>query len=343
MEKTGEGEFRGLYVEKRDEGNDSNVVRSIKTIALNEIGANEVRIQTRYSSINYKDALCAQGHPGVARTLPIVPGIDGAGIVLESNSPNFKPGDEVMVFHADFGTASNGGLAEIIQVPAEWVYSLPNGMGMGMGMSLQKSMSYGTAGYTAALSVEQLLKHGVAPESGRVLVTGATGGVGVLSIAILKKLGFEVVAVTGKPERHEWLKSLGATEVIGREDVCDSSSRPLLKGEWAGAIDSVGGKTLATVLRMTKPHGCVTACGLVGGSELETTVYPFILRGVSLVGIDTAGISRDYRTRLWEQLAGPFAIDDLAEITKTISLSDVPATIDNVLSGQHWGRTIVEF
>lgn len=330
-------EYQCLYVEKGPEESESQVIQSIKTIPINELSPNEVRIQTRFSSINYKDALCAQGHPGVARSLPIIPGIDGAGVVLDSNSPNFKIGDEVMVFHADFGTATNGGLAEVIQVPADWVYSLPEGM------SLRQSMSYGTAGYTAAQSIEQLLKHDVTPESGRVLVTGATGGVGILSIAILKKLGFAVVAVTGKPEREDWLKSLGAIEVVSREDVCDSSSRPLLKGQWAGAVDSVGGNTLATVLRMTKPHGCVTACGLVGGSELVTTVYPFILRGISLVGIDTAGISRDYRSQLWEQLAGPFAVDGLEEITNTVSLSEVTATIDKMLRGDHWGRTVVAF
>ena len=333
MNETSEREYQCLYVEK----NDSEITRSIKTLQLDECGVNEVRIQTRFSSLNYKDALCAQGHPGVARSIPIVPGIDAAGIVLDSNSPNFQKGDEVMVFHADFGTAANGGLAEKIQVPAEWVYTLPKGM------SLRQSMIYGTAGYTAAQSVGQLLKHDIVPKSGKILVTGATGGVGVLAIAILKKLGFEVVAATGKRERHDWLKSIGAAEVIGRDDVCDQSDRPLLKGMWAGAVDTVGGKMLATVLRMTRPHGCVTACGLVGGSELELTVYPFILRGVSLVGIDTAGISREYRTELWNQLAGPFAVDDLTGITNVTNLQNVTEIIDKILDGNHWGRTIVEF
>jgi len=323
---------RCLYIEKQD----SKVVRSIKDIALGDLGADEVQIQVQFSSVNYKDALCATGHPGVARKMPMVPGIDAAGVVLASNSTAVSEGDEVMVFHADFGTSANGGLSQVVNVPAEWVYPSP------VGMSARQSMIYGTAGYPAAQSVEKLLSHGLTPESGRIVVTGATGGVGVVAIAILNKLGFQVDAITGKADRHEFLQSIGASKVFGRDEIVSEPDRPMLKQRWVGAVDTVGGSSLANVLRFVQPHGCVTACGMVGGHELETTVYPFILRGVVLAGIDSAGISREHRARLWEQLAGPFAVDQLDELVTEVSLSEVTDVMDKLLCGQHCGRSIVK-
>lgn len=322
---------RCLFIEKED----SKVVRSLKDIALGELGDDEVQIQVQYSSVNYKDALCATGHPGVARKMPMVPGIDAAGIVVASNSPAVGVGQEVMVFHADFGTLADGGISQVIHVPADWVYTLPSGM------TAKQSMIYGTAGYTAAQSVEQLLSHGLTPDSGRLVVTGATGGVGVVAIAILNKLGFKVDAITGKRDRHQLLKSIGASEVFDRDEITGAPERPMLKGRWAGAVDTVGGSALSNVLRFIQPHGCVTACGMVGGHELETTVYPFILRGVVLAGIDSAGISREHRARLWEKLAGPFAVE-LGELVTEISLSEVTDVMDKLLASQHCGRSIVK-
>ncbi len=234
--------FKCLMV--RQSAADANeVTRGIELIGLDNLPAGDVVIETRYSSLNYKDALAATGHPGVARQLPHVPGIDAAGVVVSSMVPQIQLGDEVMVFHANMGTSVFGGYSQYIRVPADWVYHLPDGM------SMRQAMAYGTAGFTAAQSVLELIRHDVKPDSGEVVVTGATGGVGTFAVAMLAKLGYPVVAVSGKPERADWSKSLGAKEVLSRADMNDESSRPLLKARWAGAVDTVGGNTLATVLR----------------------------------------------------------------------------------------------
>ncbi len=246
-----------------------------------------VLVRIEYSALNYKDALASTGHPGVARRMPLVPGIDAAGVVANSEDPRFAVGDEVLIASAPFGTSEHGGWSGYANVPGDWVYKLP------AGFSCLEAVTWGTAGFTAAQSVERIVHMGIQPEHGPVLVTGATGGVGIFAVKLLNNLGYQVVASTGKLDKQDWLNEHGASQVVPREQLDDTSSTPLLKGQWAAAVDTVGGNTLATVLRSAQSHACVTACGLVAGHDLPLTVYPFILRGVSLCGIDSAGISRE--------------------------------------------------
>ncbi len=302
---------------------------------IHELPDGEVLIGVEYSSLNYKDALAATGHPGVARKFPHVPGIDAAGTVVESRSSNFARGDRVLVTGYDLGAGRWGGWAEYVRVPAEWVIPLPNGM------TLEQSMRYGTAGFTAALSVMTLQQHGVMPGSGEVLVTGSTGGVGCIAVQLLSTLGYSVTAVTGKQDRHDWLRQIGAQKIIGREEVDVAGGNPLLSARWTGAVDTVGGNTLATVLRTTNIGGCVTACGLVGGADLHLTVYPFILRGVTLAGIDTAWTAREKRLAIWNKHAGDWKLPQLEEISTTVSLSEIDGQVRRILSGQIAGRVVV--
>jgi acrylyl-CoA reductase (NADPH) len=303
--------------------------------SLSDLPEGEVLIRVAYSSLNYKDALAATGRPGVARKFPHIPGIDAAGEVAESSVPELRAGQKVLVTGYELGAGRWGGWGEYVRVPAEWVIPLP------AGMSLVESMRFGTAGFTAALSVDALKRHDITPQSGEVVVTGATGGVGCLAVAILAKLGYPVVAVTGKADQHDWLKQLGATRIIGRSDVDVQGGNPLLKSVWAGAVDTVGGNILATLLRSTQIAGCVTACGLVAGPELATTVFPFILRGVTLCGIDTGWTRRERRLELWRLLANEWKPDRLAEISKEVALKDVDEPVQRILAGGIVGRTVV--
>ena len=314
---------------------DGQVRREFRDLELNELAQDFVRVEIKYSSMNYKDALCATGHPGVARKLPIVPGIDAAGTVVQSNADRYPVGSEVMIFHADFGTKVNGGYTQFVDVHAEFAYILPNGL------SHRESMILGTAGFTAAQSVDELIKHSVDRDAGPVVVSGATGGVGSLAVKLLAKLGYEVVASTGKSEHHEMLKQLGANQVVDRTALNDTTETPLLKGQWAGAVDTVGGNTLATILRSTRPHGCVTACGLVGGVNLPITVYPFILRGVTLKGIDTASIDAEYRASIWDRLATAWKLDGLDALVTEIGLDGLDGQISAILKGSVSGRVVV--
>jgi acrylyl-CoA reductase (NADPH) len=302
---------------------------------LSELPEGEVLIKVAYSSLNYKDALAATGRPGVARKFPHIPGIDAAGEVAETSSPVFQKGQKVLVTGYDLGAGRWGGWAEYVRVPAEWVIPLPHGL------SLVAAMQLGTAGFTAALSVDAIKRHEITPQSGEVVVTGATGGVGCLAVSMLAKLGYTVVAVTGKADRHDWLKELGAARVIGRGEVDVKGGNPLLKSLWAGAVDTVGGNVLATLLRSTHIAGCVTACGLVGGPELPTTVFPFILRGVTLCGIDSGWTRRERRLELWRLMAGDWKPDRLAEVSTEIDLKDVDAPVQRILAGEIAGRTVV--
>ena len=318
---------------QRDE--DGKVSCGVETISLEDLPAGDVLIQVDCSSLNYKDALACQGHPGVMRTFPHVPGIDAAGRVAESCSANFQVGEEVLVTGYDQGSARWGGFSEYVRVPAEWVVPLPKGL------SIDEAMAYGTAGFTAAQSVAAIQHAGIDPDAGEIVVTGATGGVGSLSIGILAKLGYQVVAVTGKPEQEAMLRQLGAKRILARKEVDDTSNKPLLRSCWAGAVDTVGGNILSTVLRSTKYRGCVAACGLVAGHELPLTVYPFILRGVTLAGIDSANCPYEKRLAIWERLAGPWRIENLKKWTRSISLSEVPAEVEAMLSGKTFGRILV--
>jgi acrylyl-CoA reductase (NADPH) len=285
-------------------------------------------------ALNYKDGLAAAGNPGVARKFPLIPGVDAVGVVLESGDEQFSIGDEVLIGHAKFGTAHHGGFAKLARVPAGWVYRLP------AGLTPLDAVTLGTAGFTAARSVEKIVNHGIKPEDGDVLVTGATGGVGVLAVKLLAQLGYRVVASTGKVDKHEWLKRLGAAEVITREQTCNLSEAPLLKGRWAAIVDTVGGSTLASVLREADLHSCVTTCGNVAGTVLATTVFPFILRGITLCGIDSANTGRDDRIQVWNKLAGDWKMD-LGEIRSEVGLEGLPEEIMKILNGKIFGRSII--
>jgi putative YhdH/YhfP family quinone oxidoreductase len=321
------------YLVRKDAS--GNVAAGIERISLNDLPPGEVLIRVAYSSLNYKDALASQAHLGVVRSLPHVPGVDCAGAVVESTSSDYCPGDEVLVTGYDFGAGQWGGFAAFARVPAEWVVPLPSGL------SVRDAMIYGTAGFTAAQCVTAIVDRGIGSERGPVVVTGATGGVGSLAVAILAKIGYNVEAVTGKPEQHEWLRRIGASKVLNRSDVVDKTDRPLLSARWAAAIDTVGGQPLATILRSLQHRGCVAACGLVAGAELHTTVYPFILRGVTLVGIDSAKCPRPERLEMWRKLSDPWNIPQLHDIADEITLDELPDRVQKVLAGKIVGRTIV--
>jgi putative YhdH/YhfP family quinone oxidoreductase len=325
--------FRG-YVVRRTESKD--VVSSIEDITTADLPPGDVLIRVHYSALNYKDALAATGHPGVARKLPHIPGIDAVGRVVESASKELRPGDEVLVTSFELGSGQWGAWAEFIRVPAEWVIPLPEKL------SPEDAIIYGTAGLTAGPGVEILQHHGVTPEGGEVVVTGATGGVGTMAVRLLAGLGYQVAAVSGKKERESWLRDLGAARVLPREKMIDTSDRPLLSATWAGAIDTVGSVMLATILRSTKLGGCVAACGLVGGADLPTTVYPFILRGVTLAGIDSGWISRERRTEVWRKLAGEWKVKHLGSIAEHIPLAKVEEYVPEILAGKIAGRIVVD-
>lgn len=324
--------FRCFLVEKDAAG---TLRRGVTQRPLGELPAGDVLIRVECSSLNYKDALAAEAHPGVVRKLPHVPGIDAAGTVAESSDPRFNPGDRVIVTGYEFGSGQWGGWAEYVRVPADWVVNLP------AGLSPRETMILGTAGFTAAQCVQAIELNGVTPAAGEIVVTGATGGVGCLAVKLLARLGYSVVAVTGKPQLESRLKSWGAARIIGRGDVLNTTDRPLLSAKWAGAVDTVGGQTLATLLRETKPNGVVSACGLVGGADLPLTVHPFILRGVMLAGIGSALLPMDRRLEIWRKLGHEWKLADLEELATEVNLDGVEASIQHILKGEIVGRTLV--
>lgn len=321
------------YVVRKDSAD--RVTCHVEPIAVEMLPPGEVLVRVAYSSLNYKDALACQGHPGVVRTFPHVPGIDCAGAVVESASPAYRAGDQVLITGYELGAGQWGGFAALVRVPADWVVPLP------AGLTLRDVMIYGTAGFTAAQSVTAIVDRGILPESGPVIVTGATGGVGCVAVAILAKLGYEVAAVTGKRDREDWLRWLGAKTILDRSDVVDETERLLLPSIWAAAVDTVGGRPLATILRSTQHRAVVAACGLVAGLEIPMTVYPFILRGVTLAGIDSAKCPRPERLAMWQKLAGPWRVDQLAELAEETTLDDLPDRVHRILAGQIVGRTLV--
>jgi acrylyl-CoA reductase (NADPH) len=316
-------------------GADGRVSAGVAAITLDDLPPGDVLVRVAYSSLNYKDALACQGHPGVVRSFPHVPGIDCAGTVVESSSNDYRPGDEVLITGYELGASHWGGFSAFVRVPAEWIVPLP------AGLSLREAMIYGTAGFTAAQCVSAIEHHGIGPGRGPVVVTGATGGVGSTAVAILAKLGYEVAAVTGKADQHQWLRRLGAKTILSRDDVWDDSDRPLLPARWAAAVDTVGGRPLATILRSIEHRGCVAACGLVAGADLELTVYPFILRGVTLAGIDSAKCPLPERLAMWQKLSGPWRVEQSNEIADEITLDELPELVQSILAGQVVGRTLV--
>ena len=293
-----------------------------------------VAVEVHWSSVNYKDGLAATPTGKVARIDPIVPGVDLAGVLLD-DTPDAPAGSEVIVHGYDLGVARHGGFAEYARVPAEWVVPLPTGL------TLREAMVFGTAGYTAAQSVIALEEHGVAPGSGPVLVTGATGGVGSTAVGMLARLGYEVVASTGKPAEADWLRELGAADVIDRAELSTEGGRPLDSMRWAGAVDCVGGTTLANVLARIQYGGSVAASGLTGGNSLPVTVLPFILRGVNLLGIDSVQTPLARRREVWARMATDLKPAGLAEIGHDIGLADLDATLTEILAGGATGRSIV--
>lgn len=321
------------FMVRKDEA--GKVTAGVEAITPADLPPDEVLIDVDYSSLNYKDALASQGHPGIVQQFPHVPGIDCAGTVVESRSPQFKAGDEVLVTGYDLGAGHWGGYSRYVRVPAEWIVPLP------AGLTLRESMIYGTAGFTAAQCVTAIVERGIKPERGPVVVTGATGGVGSLSVAILAKLGYEVAAVTGKPGERSWLHRLGAAKILDRHEVLDASDRPILGARWAAAVDTVGGKPLATIVRSLDHRGCVAACGLVAGTDVPLTVYPFILRGVTLAGIDSAKCPRPQRMEIWQKLSGPWRLDLLDDVAEMTTLDTLPKSIAEILAGEIVGRMLV--
>lgn len=318
VRETDEGQFAG-HVEEKD---------------VADLPAGDVLVRVRYSALNYKDALSASGNRGVTRRYPHTPGIDAAGVVEESTVAEFAAGDPVVVCGYDLGMNTPGGFGQYIRVPAEWVMRLTPDL------TLKESMMLGTAGFTAGLCIHEMART-VQPHHGEVLVTGATGGVGVFAVGILSKLGYAVVAVSGKSDAAAILKPLGATEIIDRRAFTSGSARALLQGRWAGVIDTVGGEILATAIKSTQSAGVVTCCGNAASPELPLNVYPFILRGVTLIGIACQNCPLPIRQGILSKLANEWRLDQLEALCDEISLSQLSDTIQRMLQGQHSGRTVV--
>lgn len=296
---------------------------------------NQVLIKVLYSSINYKDGLSSIGNKGVTREYPHTPGIDAAGIIIKSQDTKFNPGDKVIVTGQNFGMSLDGGFQEYAIVPSVLPILLPDSL------TLEEAMVYGTAGLTAAMSVYKLIQHGIKPEDGSILVTGATGGVGSNCVEILSKLGYTVTAATNKSSEKEKLIQMGATEIIASDEINDTSTRPFLKSQWIAALDTVGGNILSTAIRSLKYGGCVTACGNVAGGEFTTSVYPFILKGITLYGIDSVECPTYYREMIWHKLATDFHAKKTPDVITKINLEALPIHLEKILKGKMVGRTIV--
>lgn len=305
-------------------------------LSLDDLDPGEVVIRSSYSSVNYKDALAGTGKGRVIRRFPCTGGIDVAGVVASSSDPAFKAGDEVLVTGYGMGVSHDGGFAEYVRVPAAWVVPLPQGL------SLYDAMALGTAGFTAALSIHRMEQNDLRPENGPVIVTGATGGVASLAIAMLARLGYRVVALTGKDHEHDYLRSLGAAEILSRQQL-EMGTRPLEKSQWAGAVDSVGGETLAWLTRTMLQNGVIASFGNAGGAELNTTVMPFILRGVRLLGVDSAATEMPLRLNIWQRLASELHPDTLGKIAHSVPFERLPETFDALLQGNSHGRTVIQF
>ena len=324
--------FKAMVV---SETADQKFTREIRQKEFSDLPAGELLIEVKYSSLNYKDALSASGNKGVTRKYPHTPGIDAAGVVVTSSTSQFGAGDQVIVTGFDLGMNTAGGFGQYISVPASWAVKMPQGM------TLKESMAYGTAGLTAALCVMRLMAFGLTKDSGEVLVTGATGGVGSVAVGILAKLGFNVVAATGKTDKKDFLTQLGAKAIISRDEANDTSGRPLQKGRWAGVVDAVGGNILATAIKSAKYGGLVAACGNAMSADLAVSVYPFILRGVSLLGVDSVEVPMNTRLRTWQKLAQDWKLD-VSGFVSECALEELSPKIDLVLKGGIRGRVVVD-
>ena len=307
----------------------------LETLQLDDLAPGDVTIHAHYSSVNYKDALAATGKGRIMRRFPLVGGIDVAGVVSTSADRRFKPGDEVLVTGCGLGEDHDGGFAEVVRVPADWVVPLPDGL------SLYDAMAIGTAGFTAALAIDRMEQNGLQPDSGAVIVSGASGGVGSFAIDLLFTRGYEVVALTGKPEAAEYLRGLGADSLLDRRTLV-LGERPLEQARWGAAIDNLGGPVLAWLTRTVRPWGTIASIGMAGGIELTTTVMPFILRGVSLLGITSANCPMARRHRVWQRLASDLRPAHLPEIVaEVVTLEELPGVFERLLGDRHQGRTVV--
>jgi putative YhdH/YhfP family quinone oxidoreductase len=324
--------FKALLVEQPEK---KVFNRSIVTRSLDDLPEGELVVKVHFSSLNYKDALSAIGNPGVTRNFPHTPGIDAAGEVVSCDDGAFQPGDQVIVTSYDLGMETDGGFGQLIRVPSRWALKLPEGL------RLKESMMLGTGGLTAALSLQELVENGVKPEDGPILVTGATGGVGSLAVAMLGKAGYSVVAVTGKLDQEDYLKGLGAERVISRDTLMNGSERPMMKTTWAGAVDCVGGELLAAALKSVKYGGVVTCCGLVGSPDLNVNVFPFILRAVRLIGIDSAECPMEKRIAVWQKLAGEWKPDNLTAMVEEVGLDALEEKIQAMLKAQLKRKVLV--
>lgn len=325
--------FTAMLVEKTGE---KQYARSIVTRSVDDLPAGDLLVRVHYSSLNFKDALSATGRPGVTKNYPHTPGIDAAGEVVECAGGAFSPGDPVIVTGFDLGMNTAGGYGQYIRVPSAWAVKLP------AGLSLRESMILGTAGFTAGLSVWKLAAAGVKPDAGDILVTGATGGVGSIAVAILAKAGYRVVAATGKAAEKDYLLALGAAEIIGRDEVLAGSERPMMKERWAGVVDVAGGETLVAAIKATRYGGAVTCCGLVASAELNLNVFPFILRGVSLIGIDSVQCPMEPRLQVWSKLAAEWKPEQLETAATEVTLERLEEKIHGILKGEVKGRVLVK-
>ncbi|SDI90276.1 acryloyl-CoA reductase [Natribacillus halophilus] len=325
--------FHALVAEKVND----NVQVNVKTLTEDDLPEGDVLIRVHYSSVNYKDGLATLAKGNVVTGYPIVSGIDLAGVIEDSQDNRYQAGQEVIVTTYDLGVSQHGGYSEYARVPADWVVPMPTGL------DARSAMIYGTAGFTAASSVNQIEDGGIMPEDGEVLVTGASGGVGSLAVAMLAKRGFQVTASTGKKEAREELQALGVTKIVSREDVQPEKIRPLDKGRWAAVVDPVGGQTLAYALSTTKQHGIVALSGMTGGTLFKGNVFPFILRGVQLRGIETGYLNTEQRQHIWQRLSSDLYIQDkFTGMVHEYSLEQLPDAFDTILKAQMRGRAIVK-
>ena len=310
---------------------------SVQVKSLDFLPDNNTLIKVKYSSLNYKDALSASGNKGVTRSYPHTPGIDAAGIIEETSSKKFKKGDEVIVTGYDMGMNTFGGFGEFIKVPEEWIIKKPSNL------SLSESMAFGTAGLTAGLCLRKLLQHGLKPDDGKVFVSGVTGGVGIISLMLFSKLGFEVTAITGKMNEKDLLIDLGANEVIDRNDLDVDLVSPLQKPIYSGGIDAVGGKILSNLICSTTQRAAIACCGMVGGLSLDTSIFPFILRGLSLFGIDSAESLLEVKEEVWKSFSSEWKLENIDQNIKNISLDELPIEIEKILNGKQIGRVRVVY
>jgi len=324
--------FNALIVSKNNNGEYKS---EISQKEIKDLPPGDVLIKVQFSSLNFKDALSAKGNKGVTKQFPHTPGIDAAGIVEESDSPLFKTGDKVLVTGFDLGMNTSGGFAEYIRVPAKWIIKCP-----GL-MALKEAMALGTAGLTAGLCVDTLFQVGITPAFGPILVTGASGGVGSIAVSLLSQLGFDVHAGTGSIEHEDYLRELGAVAIVSREQMLDGSDKTLLKEKWGGVVDTVGGDILFNAIKATCYGGSVSCCGMALSSDFNGNIFPFILRGVNLLGIDSVNLPLDVREYIWGQFALPWRLQNFESIMTEIGLDELPEHFEKILAGKNRGRVVV--